>query len=100
MIESVMLGLFGAVAVGYAVLRVAVFWAKHELMKEQLESAISNVRIGYTVTRRFTKIIADAEMTGKAQTFTVTKEFAEAMYNVERHLKETLEMLEPTDSLT
>ena len=97
--DWIIIGLLSGVALIYLITRIVVFWAKHQLMKTQLESAVSNVRLGYTVTRRFTKIIANAEMTGKTQTFTITKEFSDTMYKVEEQLKETLKLLEP-DSLT
>lgn len=90
-----LLGLFGALVLTYLVVRALLVLAQYQLMKTQLESAISNVRIGYSVTRRFTKIIADLEMTGKTQTVVISPELADAMYKAEAHLKETLDLLQP-----
>lgn len=98
--DWIVIGLFSGVALIYLITKAVEFWAKYQLQKTQLESAIANLRTGYKVTRKFTKIIADVEMTGKKQTVVVSSEFAEAMYKVEKHLKESLELLDPTDSLT
>ena len=89
-----LIGFFGLLGIGYVVLRAVLVWQRYELMKSKLDSAVANLRTGYAVTKHFTKIIASAEMTGKVQRVTITSEFSDAMYKVEKHLKETLELLE------
>lgn len=96
--DWIFFGLLSGGVLIFLIIKAVEFWLRYLLMKDQLASAVACVRLGHTVTRKFAKMAANTEMTGERQSLTVTPEFADTLYKIDKRLEEALELLNKTPS--